>query len=100
MPKIDLKELEDKLYRHGLANFRRIRATHPNDKFYSFAFYTNGEMNCVAVTASSYEGLDKVAQAYKEKSAYAAMSMEDLKLDLKWSPCDSPLHGRGRLNRP
>ncbi|MCI0641977.1 MAG: DUF4303 domain-containing protein [Gemmataceae bacterium] len=81
------------MYRHGLANFRRIREAHPKDKFYCFAFYTNGEMNYVGVTASTYEGLDKVAEEYKKKPPYKAMSIEDLRLDLKWSPCDSPLHG-------
>jgi hypothetical protein len=92
MQKLDLKKLEDELYRHGLAGFRRLRETHPKDEFYCFAFYTNGEMNYVGVTASTYQGLDKVAQEYKKKPRYMAMAIEDLRLDLKWSPCDSPLH--------
>jgi len=86
-------KLEDELFRYGLAGFRRIRAAHAKERFYSFAFYTNGEYNYVALTASTLEGLEAVAQAYKEKPSYKAMSIEDLKLDLKWSPCDSPLHG-------
>jgi hypothetical protein len=93
MPKVDLKKLEDELYRHGLASFRRIREAHPNDRFYCFSFYTNGEFSYVAVTASTYEGLEKVAQEYKKKPLYKAMPIADLRLDLKWSPCDSPLHG-------
>src|SRR5204862_3117587 len=88
----DVKKLEDELDRHRLASCRRIREAHTKDKFYCFAFYTNGEMNYVAVTASNYEGLDKVAHEYKKKPRYKAMSIEDLRLDLKWSPCDSPLH--------
>ena len=93
MQKADLKNVEDELYRQGLAGFRRIRDGHPKDTFYCFAFYTNGEFNYVALTASTLEGLDKVAQDYKKKPPYKAMSIEDLRLDLKWSPCDSPLHG-------
>ncbi|MCE9532707.1 MAG: DUF4303 domain-containing protein [Planctomycetes bacterium] len=92
MQKLDLKKLEDELYRHGVAAFRRLCEAHPKDEFYCFAFYTNGEMNYVGVTASTYQGLDKVAQEYKKKPPYMAMSIEDLRLDLKWSPCDSPLH--------
>jgi hypothetical protein len=92
MEKLDLKKLEDELYRHGLAAFRRLREAHPKDEFYCFAFYTNGQMNYVGVTASTYQGLDKAAQEYKKRLRYMAMSIEDLRLDLKWSPCDSPLH--------
>ena len=91
--KTDLKKLEDELYRNGLAGFRCILGAHPKDEFYCFAFYTNGEFTYVAITASTYEGLEIVAQDYKEKPTYQAMSIEDLRLDLKWSPCDSPLHG-------
>jgi hypothetical protein len=93
MQKADLQKLEDELYRQGLAGFRRIREAHPKDKFYCFAFYTNGEFTYAALTASTYEGLDKVAYDYKRKAPYKAMSIEDLRLDLKWSPDDSPLHG-------
>ncbi len=92
MQKFDLKKLEHELYRNGLAGFRRIREAHPKDQFYCFAFYTNGEFSYVALTASTLEGLDKVVQDYKKKPRYEAMSVEDLRLDLKWSPCDSPLH--------
>ena len=86
MQKLDLKKLEDELYRHGLAGFRRLRDAHPMDEFYCFAFYTSGEFSYVALTASTFEGLDKVAQDYKKKPPYKALSIEDLRLDLKWSP--------------
>lgn len=93
MQKADFKKLEDELYQLGLAGFRRIREAHPEDNFYCFAFYTNGEFSYIALTASTFEGLDAIAQVYKKKPQYEAMSIEDLRLDLKWSPCDSPLHG-------
>jgi hypothetical protein len=93
MQQIDLNKLEDELYRHGLAGFRRIREARPNERFYCFAFYTNGEYNYVALTASTAEGLDQVAQSYKQDPSYQAMTIDDLRVRLKWSPCDSPLHG-------
>jgi len=93
MQEADLIKLEDELYRHGVSGFRRIREAHPHDSFYCFAFYTNGEYSYVALTASTFEGLDAVAKKYKSMPRYAAMSLEDLRLDLKWSPDDSPLHG-------
>jgi hypothetical protein len=93
MQEVDLKKLEDELYRHGLIGFKRIREAHPKDRFYCFAFYTSGEFSFVALTASTDEGLDRVAQEYKKNPRYSAMSIADLKTDLKWSPDDSPLHG-------
>lgn len=92
MPRADLEKLEDELYRHGLAGFRRIREAHPMDRFYCFAFYTNGEFNSIALTASTYEGLEQVTQQYKSNPRYQTVPIEDLALQLKWSPCDSPLH--------
>lgn len=92
MEESDLNQLEDDLYRHGLAGFRRILSAYPEDEFYCFAFYTNGEFNTVALTASTYKGLGEVAAEYKRKPRYEEMSLADLELDLKWSPCDSPLH--------
>lgn len=92
MDQPDLKQLEDGLYRYGLAGFRRVRAAHPNDHFYSFAFYTSGSYSYVVLTASTHEGLDTVARKYKATTHYKAMSTEELAINLKWSPCDSPLH--------
>jgi len=93
MQDADLKKLEDELHRLGLAGFRRIREEHPKDHFYCFAFYSNGEFTYAALTASTYEGLDRVTHDYMKKPPYNAMTIEDLRLDLKWSPDDSPLHG-------
>lgn len=93
---VNLQNLEDKLYQHGLAGFRRIRRAHPHDRFYCLAFYTCGEFSYVLVTASSYEGLERVANEYKQDPSYESMSLDDLRLMLKWSPCDRPLHGDSR----
>lgn len=90
---VDLQKLEDELVRHGLAGFRRIREAHSQEKFYSFAFFSNGRFSYVALTASNEEGLAQVANEYKQMPRYSAMSLENLKADLKWSPEDSPLHG-------
>ncbi len=92
-----MKKLEDELYRQGIDGFRRIRQAHPVDRFYCFAFYTCGEYSYVALTASTYEGLDVVARRYKRMLQYQTMSLDDLRLDLKWSPDDSPLHGMQKM---
>src|SRR5260221_13378048 len=91
-PQVDFKKFEDDWYKHGLANFRKIRAARPKDTFYSFGFFTTGEFGYVATTASTKEGLDQIARQYKGKERYKTQSLDDLKLELKWSPCDSPLH--------
>lgn len=93
MSEVNLKTLEDELFRCGLASFRKIKAAHPTDRFYCYAFYTSGEYGYVVATASTYEGLEQVARRYKTTlPAYKDVPIEDLRLDLKWSPCDSPLH--------
>lgn len=92
MTDADLQQLEDELCRLGSAGFLRIRRKHPTESFYSFAFYTNGERNYVILTASTYEGLEQVARKYQQRDGYRERTLEGLKTDLKWSPCDSPLH--------
>ena len=66
MAEFDRTHFEDQLYTHGLAGFKRLQENYPKDDFYSFAFYTCGELSYVAITANSYEGLDQVAPEYKK----------------------------------
>lgn len=88
--KFDL--FEEELYIHGLGAFRKIREMRPDDHFYCFAFFTSGEFAYMAATASSYEGLKEVAQQYKQMERYSHKELDTLRHELKWSPCDSPLH--------
>ena len=89
---MDFKLFEDQLFIHGLNAFRKIRTMRPDDHFYCFAFFTSGEFGYMASTASSYEGLEEVAQQYKQMEFYSHKELGDLKRELKWSPGDSPLH--------
>jgi hypothetical protein len=97
---MNLQQLEDDLFIYGSAAFSRIRNSRPKDRFYSFAFFTSGEFAYVLATASSYEGLDEVAAKYRSKASYSTRSLESLKIQLKWSPGDSPLYAipQGEMN--
>jgi len=92
MTEADFQKFEDDLVQYGRSAFERIRAQRPNDRFYSFAFYTTGEFGYVAVTASSEEGLREVAKKYKAMDMYSSVPIDDLATELRWSPADSPLH--------
>jgi hypothetical protein len=89
---VDLGHLENEIYRCGRVAFQRIRDAHPGERFYTFAFYTSGGLGYAASTASTYEGLEAVARKYQKNPMYSTRSLEQLKRELKWSPCDSPLH--------
>jgi hypothetical protein len=66
-----------------------------SEGIYSIALYYSGDgWDYLSPTVSTYKGLEQVALSYKEKERYAHRSLESLRNDLKWSPCDSPLHGK------
>lgn len=92
---MNFSELKNKIVDAGTIAFGKVRASHPNDKFYFFCLYTSGEFNYLYPTCSSYEGLRQVAEKYKQDEYYQNKSIEYLQNDLKWSPCDSPLHLEG-----
>ena len=89
---MNFEKLKDKIVSAGKIAFLRIRKAHPNDKFYFFGLYSSGEFSYLLPTCSSHEGLKEVAQIYKKDKHYAHQSLENVMADLKWSPCDSPLH--------
>ena len=70
----------------GWAAFRR---EHPDERVYGLGLYTSGLATYVALTIFSEEGLDEVAAEYAERSGRDA---DEERLDLRWSPCDSPHH--------
>lgn len=90
---MNFAKLQHALYEHGKVAILHARALRPNDTFYSFAFYTSEEFAYAFMTAASHEGLDEVVTAYLQKPQYANQSLVKLRQSLKWSPCDSPLHG-------
>ncbi|MBV1862172.1 MAG: DUF4303 domain-containing protein [Nannocystaceae bacterium] len=64
----------------------------PEHQLYTFGPYTNGAFEYLVPTASSDRGLAEAVATYKEGPSYAATPVETLAMQLKWSPCDSPLH--------
>ena len=64
----------------------------PGHQLYSFGPYTTGTFEYLVPTASSDRGLAEAVATYKQGKSYAATPVETLALQLKWSPCDSPLH--------
>ncbi len=83
---MDFEKLENVLYKKGLDAFATLFTSKPLDNFYSFGFYTTGEYNYAATTASSYEGLEQVLKEY----GYGDKPKDSI--EIKWSPVDSPLH--------
>jgi hypothetical protein len=88
----DIKELTELFYTHGLKSFQRIRDQRPTDHFYCFGFLTSCEFAYIYSTASSYEGLEQVANEYKLKEQHKEKSLDELKKMFKWSALDSPIH--------
>lgn len=64
----------------------------PGHELYAFGPYTNGALEYLVPTASSDLGLAEAVAAYKQGASYVDVPVETLALQLKWSPCDSPLH--------
>lgn len=74
------------------AAYTALSKRHPEHQMYSFGPYTNGTFEYLVPTASSARGLAETVATYKQGKSYAATPVETLALQLKWSPCDSPLH--------
>ncbi len=72
--------------------WRQLRAGHANERFYGFGLYTTDTASYLTVTASTEEGLAQVTASYVEKHGGGP---ELQRTSLRWSPCDSPLHGEG-----
>lgn len=72
--------------------YTALSQRHPEHQLYSFGPYTNGAFEYLVPTASSARGLAETVATYKQGKSYAATPVETLALQLKWSPCDSPLH--------
>lgn len=94
MSAVDWRPLEDALYRQGRQGFLQLRELRPHDRFYSFAFYTTDDFAYLTETASSLEGLEQAAARYSQEAGPAQRTAAEWKLALKWSPCDSPWHGK------
>ncbi len=91
----DFQQFHTTLLEEARVGFHSIRRQHRGETFYSFALYTYGERAYIFPTASTEEGLTQVARKYMAKGHYQGRALEQLRRELRWSPCDSPLHGEG-----
>jgi hypothetical protein len=89
----DKEEFEITLYEESKKAFQKIIEEQIGDIIYSLSLYNSGDEWCYLFpTVATEKGLDEVAKKYKEKEYYKNKSISCLKNDLKWSPCDSPIH--------
>lgn len=88
----DFHDLTVVLVRDLKVAFEAYADRFPGHQLYTFGPYTSSEFGYIVPTASSQQGLDQVVARYKSDPSYAAIPSDHLALQLKWSPCDSPLH--------
>jgi hypothetical protein len=92
MPTIDREALDTTMRAELRAAWATLRGRHPGERFYSFGLYTTDLAEYLSVTASTEEGLSEVTQRYVTRNGGDPAAQ---RLSLRWSPCDSPLHGEG-----
>lgn len=97
------QQLLDELQPTFLDVCRSAIAKRPDERFYCVALYTSGEYNYIADSLSTVEGLERVARRYLERDHYQQEwgTVPVAMNELRWSPCDSPLHCEfdGEFNR-
>lgn len=75
--------------------FQSLKQHYESEIIYAFALYTHGDFSYVTSTASSEEGLTKVAQKYIAEGRHNNRSLSEQRILLRWSPADSLLHEVG-----
>lgn len=96
----DAKALESAASAGMRKVFEVLQSQHPDHRIYGFGFYSH-EASYLSVTAFSEEGLDAVVDRYEaaaskgDRPYLRSKPREDLRRELRWSPCDSPLHTLG-----
>jgi hypothetical protein len=91
-----LSQLQVALERAAERICSTIAKEYASDGIYGFALYTSGEYRYVIDSFSTTDGLRSVAQSYLNKKRYQdEWGSRDIAMrELKWSPCDSPYHGK------
>ncbi len=89
----DEEKFTQTLYKESKAAFLKIIDEQKSDKIYSLALYNSGDdWGYLFPTVATEAGLDFVAGKYKKNKYYQDKSISSLKQELRWSPCDSPVH--------
>ncbi len=92
MADFDFQHLRSVLMPACQSAFSELRENHKGESFYCMSLYTSGGFSYLYPTAMTEEGLDQTVQRYQANPRYADEPVEQLRMSLRWSPCDSPLH--------
>ena len=95
MPELDSPLLLSTLRTELRAAWATIHDTHASEQLYGFGVYTTDSASTLMVTAFSEAGLAaSVAHSLAGRRGQGR-DPELQRATLRWSPCDSPLHGEG-----
>lgn len=95
MPELDSSLLLSALRTELRAAWAAIHGAHAMEQLYGFGVYTTDSASYLTVTAFSEAGLAaSVAHSLGGKRGQGR-DPELQRATLRWSPCDSPLHGEG-----
>ena len=95
MPELDSSLLISTLRNELRAAWATIHGAHAPEQLYGFGVYTTDSASTLMATAFSEAGLAaSVAHAVASRRGQGR-DPELQRATLRWSPCDSPLHGEG-----
>lgn len=95
MPELDSPLLLSTLRTELRAAWATIQRAHATEQLYGFGVYTTDSASYLMVTAFSEAGLAaSVAHSLASRQG-KGRDPELQRATLRWSPCDSPLHGEG-----
>lgn len=89
MSSIDARLFRETLLDEFRSAWQTLRERHPTEHFYCFGLYTTGAAEYVMATACTEEGLSIATEKYLAREGGDPGLM---RLCLRWSFCDSPLH--------
>ena len=87
MTEITTQQVADALVRY----YEWWRSKYTED-VYGVALYSTALVDYLGCTIFTEQGLEKVVAQYRSQDSYRDESVEQLRRDLRWSPCDSPHH--------
>lgn len=88
-------EFKEKLLSATKNAFEKVLSVTGAEELYCFSLFTEGLFGYFAPTAMTTEGLERTLQGYRDRGSCASQTDGELRLSLKWSPCDSPYHMLG-----
>lgn len=90
-----LKDLLRKIIQNALEKFYQKSKT---ETPYAFGFFTSSDYGYLEITGNTIEGLENKITEYSELDSFEDKTKEELKNELKWSPCDWQYHCEYDIN--